>query len=356
MGFDADAHNRLRANFDLFVRNAGDDPARLLGIAKSASRLGMWEQSRALLLRARDCAPQGSELRRSIGGQIGGAIPSWHLSMLHDRQRNDAFERAIAANVRPGDRVLDIGTGSGLLAMMAVRAGAREVIAVEMDPLLADAAAQVVAQNGMADRIRVIPRCSTDLDAEADLGGPVDVIVGEILANNLLLEGVQPTMKHAAGHLLRPGGRMVPQSADIMVALCEWDSFHAFEDVSGFDLSAFNPLITTPRRMGADHEHLVMRSAPAPLFAFDFTDPAMADARSTRLMLECTGGPANGVAQWLRIRLDAEVDYENRPDAEYKSHWRPVFYPFDRPVMTEAGALLAIEGSHDPLSISIWKA
>ncbi|MEL7220183.1 MAG: 50S ribosomal protein L11 methyltransferase [Bacteroidota bacterium] len=43
---------------------------------------------------------------------------------------------------------MDIGTGSGLLAMMAARAGAQEVVACEMNPLLAEAASQIVEQNG----------------------------------------------------------------------------------------------------------------------------------------------------------------------------------------------------------------
>ena len=48
----------------------------------------------------------------------------WHFGMLNDAERNTAYDRALRARVRAGDMVLDIGAGTGLLGMMAARAGA----------------------------------------------------------------------------------------------------------------------------------------------------------------------------------------------------------------------------------------
>ena len=56
--------------------------------------------------------------------------------------------------VKPGDRVLDVGAGSGILAVSAALLGAGEVLALEGDPLATDALAQNVARNGVADRVR----------------------------------------------------------------------------------------------------------------------------------------------------------------------------------------------------------
>jgi len=83
--------------------------------------------------------------------------------MVADLARNDAFEAAINRAVRPDEVVLDIGTETGLLAMMAARAGARHVYACEKVPDLADLAREIIARNGLADRITVIARESTDL-------------------------------------------------------------------------------------------------------------------------------------------------------------------------------------------------
>jgi protein arginine N-methyltransferase 1 len=61
----------------------------------------------------------------------GWADPVEHARMLHDHARTDSFLAAVASVVRLGDVVLDIGTGSGVLAVAAARAGARRVYAIE---------------------------------------------------------------------------------------------------------------------------------------------------------------------------------------------------------------------------------
>ncbi len=71
--------------------------------------------------------------------------------MLHDERRTGDYLRALAAAVRPDDVVLDIGTGSGVLAVAAARAGARRVYAVEASDI-AEVAARVFEVNGVQDR------------------------------------------------------------------------------------------------------------------------------------------------------------------------------------------------------------
>ena len=79
----------------------------------------------------------------------------FHRMLIADRVRSDAYQRAIRALVREGDVVLDIGTGSGLLAMFACQAGASRVYAVERTSI-ASVARELARANGFADRIEVI--------------------------------------------------------------------------------------------------------------------------------------------------------------------------------------------------------
>ena len=107
--------------------------------------------------------------------------------MLNDTTRNDAFERAIQAAVaREGRhaRILDIGAGSGLLSMMAARAGAANIVACERVPIIAEAAERIVALNGLDRAIRVISKASNDLAVGKDLEGPADILVSEIISNS----------------------------------------------------------------------------------------------------------------------------------------------------------------------------
>src|SRR5687767_15956726 len=99
---------------------------------------------------------------------------SIHRWMLRDERRNEAYQRALEHVVRPGDVVLDVGAGTGILSIFAAQSGARKVYAVERTQV-ADVARRMVERNGYTERIDVI---QSDLE---DVAVPekVDVIVSE---------------------------------------------------------------------------------------------------------------------------------------------------------------------------------
>ncbi|MEM6905872.1 MAG: 50S ribosomal protein L11 methyltransferase [Pseudomonadota bacterium] len=100
-------------------------------------------------------------------------VPSWHWRMVADRARNRAYERAIRASLTPGMTVLEIGTGAGLLAMMAARAGAGHVFTIEENPLMAETARRTIAANGLAERITVIEASSQAVEVGRELPRPL---------------------------------------------------------------------------------------------------------------------------------------------------------------------------------------
>ncbi|MDK1349185.1 50S ribosomal protein L11 methyltransferase [Streptomyces sp. 378] len=83
---------------------------------------------------------------------IQQAIPPWHFAMMNDRERNHAYREAIETTVRPGDLVLDIGTGAGVTALMAARAGGN-VVTCESNAYTAFLADRVISANGYGDRV-----------------------------------------------------------------------------------------------------------------------------------------------------------------------------------------------------------
>ena len=135
---------------DALVCQASNNPQALATLAHALAARGEDERARALAFKARELAPGNSEVALLTAEVLSAGIPEWHFSIVRDTARNAAFDFALRRAVRPGMRVLDIGSGTGLLAMMAVRAGAAEVVSCEMNPAIAGAALKIVAANGYA--------------------------------------------------------------------------------------------------------------------------------------------------------------------------------------------------------------
>ena len=137
-----------------------------------------------------------------------------HRTMIRDRVRTEAFRRAIESAVRPGDVVLDVGAGSGILSLFAARAGAARVYAVERTTV-AVLAQVLAAANGAAEIVQVIHGDIMDVE----LPGRVDVIVSEWLGGFGIDEGMLAPVIAARDRWLKPGGVMIPRSVTAWTAL-----------------------------------------------------------------------------------------------------------------------------------------
>ena len=133
-----------------------------------------------------------------------------HSAMLDDRRRTTAFIDAVSRTVRPGDVVLEIGTGTGVLAVAAARAGARRVYAVEAANMAAWAS-QIFDANGVSDRV-VLVRGWSD---EISLPEPANVLIAELVGDDPLGEGIIETTGDALRRQLVPGARLVPSGLAI---------------------------------------------------------------------------------------------------------------------------------------------
>ena len=128
-----------------------------------------------------------------------------HRTMICDRVRTEAFWRAIDSVVRPGNIVLDVGAGSGILSVFAAWAGAGRVYAVERTSV-AVLAQELAAANGVAEIVQVIHGDVMDVE----LPEPVDVIVSEWLGGFGIDEGMLAPVIVARDRWLKPGGVMIP--------------------------------------------------------------------------------------------------------------------------------------------------
>ncbi len=141
----------------------------------------------------------------------GWADPVEHARMLHDERRTNDYIRALRRAVRPEDVVLEIGTGSGVLAIAAARAGARHVYAVEASDI-ADVAERVFACNGVQDRVTLLRGWSR----EVELPEPADLLVAEVIGNEPFEEEILETTLDARRRLLAPGARLIPSALELV--------------------------------------------------------------------------------------------------------------------------------------------
>jgi tetratricopeptide (TPR) repeat protein len=314
---------------------------------------------RALALR-----PGDALLQHNLRSALARQIQPWHLPMLADDGRNDAYRRAIERAVTARSRVLDIGTGSGLLAMMAARAGAASVTACEMSPVVADAARDVVAANGFADTVTVHAMKSTALQLGRDLPERADLLVSEIVDVGLLGEGVLPAVRHARAHLLTPDATIVPSAARVFAMLVEVPRLrrvHPVRTVCGFDLSAFD-------RFRAPGEYVDLRldlephrclSAPVPVAAFDFHDPppyrSDAAPATHRVAVDVSAdGFAHAVAFWFELQLDDATTLSTAPGAGSTAWGQALqFLEDDRPLRAGQSLALCVRQSDTSIAFEL---
>ncbi len=141
-------------------------------------------------------------------------VLAYQQTLLGDARRNRAFRRALAARVRPGASVLDLGAGTGVRAVLAARLGARRVVAVEREAVLVPVIEALAREGGVADRVEVLRA-----DARrVRLPRAFDVVVSEMVGNEAFEEGLVPVLARARGRFLRRGGALVPERIGLAAA------------------------------------------------------------------------------------------------------------------------------------------
>ena len=173
----------------------------------------------------------------------------WHAAMLLDETRVTWFARAIAAAVRPGDVVLDLGSGTGLLALLAAKAGARHVYAIEQSPI-AEVAQEMIDANGLSERITLLRGLSYDIE----LPERADVFISETLGAWGADEGIATIMADAMTRLATPGARLVPESVTLRLAPLRIPAHHPAPphlEALGLDFSPFLKRLHPPGGEGA---------------------------------------------------------------------------------------------------------
>jgi type II protein arginine methyltransferase len=336
-----------------------NDPVLWSEAAKHFRSAEDLENAWACMERALALVPNDPDVRYAARMIRTEAVPAWHFNMMNDDVRNKAFRAAIERQVKPGQIVLEIGTGAGLLAMMAARAGAK-VYTCEANSVLAQTARALIAKNNLSDRITVIEAPSWEVEVGEHLPEPADVLIAEVFSAQFLSEEVIPTFEDAKARLLKSDALVIPASGSMVGALVSSsDVAHLtrVETIEGFDMSGFNAF--APLLMNLDTPDLVMNwlSNGIELLEFDFLNNDTFPAEDTQVAVRVMkSGLCHGVVQWLRLMLDDETPYENAPVGEKATrtkHWTPLFYPFPSPQELKEGQSVVLRVAHDRKGVRI---
>jgi precorrin-6B methylase 2 len=250
--------------------------------------------------------------------------------LLGDARRNRAFHRALAARVRPGMAVLDLGAGTGIWAVVAARLGARRVVAVEREAVLVPVIEALARENDVADRVEVLRA-----DARrVRLPRVFDVVVSEMVGNEAFEEGLVPILERARTRFLRPGGALVPEwvalaAAPVAAPLARGLTPPFLRAASVASLTAHVPRSLHPAE-------LVALAPGRQLLRLDLGEARAGEALpvARARFRVADGRSVGGIAVWVVMGLAPGVRLSTRGG----THWLPTLLPTE-PLPAEPGRL-----------------
>ena len=261
--------------------------------------------------------------------------------MLSDGPRVHAYNEAIRRQVQAHDRVVDIGTGSGLLAMLAAKAGADTVDAIEIAEII-ELARELIQRNNLASRIRL----HKTLSFHAHLPKRAHVLVTETLGNFGLEEGILGVVTDARARLLEPEARIIPERIRLYAAPVELPNEYKKIEVwktglFDIDLSFIAP--TAANLLW--YTRIEASELLGPFAALGQVDLYKHSKDSFQGSTQCAierSGILHGIAGTFEADLCAGIQLGNHPTDGAPS-WRQAFLPASRPLPVEAGDQIEVE-------------
>ena len=258
--------------------------------------------------------------------------------MLADAARVDAYARAIERCVRPGAAVLEIGTGTGLFAILAAKAGARRVYAIEADDIVEVARANARA-NGVERAIEFIHALST----QAELPERVDVVISDLRGVLPFYESHVESIVDARSRFLAEGGALIPAVDRVMLSCVEAPREHAEivgpweQAYAGLRMDAARDLVVNDWQKSV-FEAGQLVSPPACCATLDYRVIADARMESHLAVRASRAARVHGLALWFETTLAEGIGFSCAPGAPGRATiYGQAFFPWPREVEVVAG-------------------
>lgn len=288
--------------------------------------------------------------RRACEGVV---VIEYHRTLLADEVRTNAYREAILRTVKPGDVVLDIGCGTGVLSFFACQAGAARVYAIDRGGMAG--IARFLARNtGYAERITVLRDDSTGVE----LPERANVLVTETIGTVGLDENILGSILDARTRLVVPDARIVPSRLELSIVPVELPERHARHitwwnerrydlDLSAMRVFASNSILFLNAETDA---HL---AAPATIIDVDLTTAASTLVRGNARFTAWRDATLHGFMLWFTATLVDGITITS--EARGETHWAHGFFPLEEPIAVPRGAEIDVQLQTDDGKSWDWR-
>ena len=263
--------------------------------------------------------------------------------MIDDAARFGAYVKAIAEVVRPGDTVVDLGTGTGVMALLACRAGAKRVYAIEMSDAI-ELARELASANGFADRIVFLHADSR----KVELPERVRVLISDLRGTLPLFSSALASLDDARQRFLEPGGVLIPQRDTLLASLVEAPGAYADltapweHAVKGVDLTVARELaVNTMTILNATPAQIV--AGPEPWAELNYRENSSKSIRGAVCFRALRPATVHGIGLWFDAFLREELSFSSgpvglsAPPKPFSEVYGQTLLPWVRPVELAAG-------------------
>ncbi|HKN76744.1 MAG TPA: 50S ribosomal protein L11 methyltransferase [Candidatus Acidoferrum sp.] len=275
--------------------------------------------------------------------------------MVADKARFGAYADAIERAVRPGDVVVDLGCGPGIFALLACRAGAKRVHAIDAGEVI-QFARQLAVANGFADRIEFFHGDSRQMQ----LAERANVLVSDVRGALPLFADALPSIEDARERFLIKGGAQIPLRDTIYAAILETPEFYQrltspWKDAGrAVDFTEALPLILNSAYKVRSQSSQLLTEAQS-WCTLDYTAHPNPRAGAKLRFRATRSGTADGVTAWFETQLFEDIGFSTAP-GNMGTIYGQGFLPWLEPVALDAGQEIEVDLHADPVGGDyVWR-
>ncbi len=248
-----------------------------------------------------------------------------YYQMLSDTVRMQAYKKAIFQTVKPGDIVIDLGAGTGILGLWAIQAGAARVYAIEKTNAI-ELAKNIAQANHCQDKMVFIQKNSL----QVSLAEKADVLISETLGSFAIDENTLLFTNDARKRLLKENGKMIPQGFDIFACPVEakqaYQKIDFWRHIDGLDFSPAFDLFSGKIMIEAIERKNLLSDAKK-IASINLLQDNHPDFYSRHYFPIKKSGTIHGVVGWFKVCLNDNIHINTAPGKPL-THWKQAFFPF----------------------------